>query len=247
MIKEALEYIVGISKPTIETIGNNIYSDKRLQLIDTEKRAEPIQATTLTSIIDYIKNAEAEHMCRAFIHIVSYKEVRLISELDRDRQREILFSSTAQLPALKLNEFIENEKFMIMLQSMFVQNNEDMTEFEKTNIDVIQKVVGNVVDSTIQNYTDDGISQQASIKTGITTKETVILPSPSALRPYRTFAEVEQPVSNFVFRMKNGQYGPSSALFEADGGAWKNDAMDQIHEYFVKELAEDYPGITIIC
>ncbi|MDF2544948.1 MAG: phage-related protein [Herbinix sp.] len=247
MIKEALQYIVSLSEPNITTIGGFKYSDRPLTAIDECKRARSIEATTLTSIVDYIKNAAPSEMPKkAYVHIVSPGEVRLISELDMDRKREVLITSNAQVPAVKLNNFVDNENFMIMLQSMFVQNNEDMNEFERTDIDIMQRVVGNVVDDTIQTYTDDGISQQAAIKTGVTTKDTVILPSPAILRPYRTFSEVEQPASKFVFRMKKGQYGPASALFEADGGAWKNMAMDSIKDFFEAEL-EDYPDITIIC
>jgi hypothetical protein len=247
MIEKALKYIVGLSVPNIKEIGEITYSDKALSMIDECKRAKNIDATTLTSIVDYIRYAAPSEMpFKAFVHIVSPDEVRLLTQLDLDRKREVLITSSAQLPSIKLNNYIENENFMIMLQSMFVQNNDDMNEFERTDIDVMQRVVGNVVDDTIQTYTDDGISQQAAIKTGITTKDTVILPSPALLRPYRTFAEVEQPASRFVFRMKKGQYGPTSALFEADGGAWKNVAMENLKKFFIKVLVE-FPDITIIC
>lgn len=60
------------------------------------------------------------------------------------------------------------------------------------------------------------------------------MPNPVYLAPYRTFAEIEQPVSKFVFRMESG---PKAALFEADGGAWKNEAILKIKEYLQKELS----------
>ena len=59
------------------------------------------------------------------------------------------------------------------------------------------------------------------------------MPNPAVLKPYRTFVEVEQPESKFVFRM---QTGPEMALFEADGGAWRIQAMKNIKEYLEKEL-----------
>ena len=46
-----------------------------------------------------------------------------------------------------------------------------------------------------------------------------------------------QPESQFVFRMKEDKYdGVQCALFEADGGAWKLKAMENIKEYFDREL-----------
>ncbi|OSA97223.1 hypothetical protein B2H85_16310, partial [Clostridium botulinum] len=56
-----------------------------------------------------------------------------------------------------------------------------------------------------------------------------------ALAPYRTFPEVQQPTSKFIFRM---QQGPKAAIFEADGGAWRNQAMQSIKAYLQEELKE---------
>lgn len=56
------------------------------------------------------------------------------------------------------------------------------------------------------------------------------------LRPYRTFREVEQPASEFVFRLRslNGEV-PWCALFEADGGKWKLDAVLKIKAWLEAE------------
>ena len=46
--------------------------------------------------------------------------------------------------------------------------------------------------------------------------------------------------------MKQDKYdGIQCALFEADGGAWKLDAMQIIKKYLIEELT-DYPNFTII-
>jgi hypothetical protein len=55
---------------------------------------------------------------------------------------------------------------------------------------------------------------------------------------------VQQPESLFVFRL---QSGPRAALFEADGGAWKVEAMDTIHAYLKENLkAEIEAGKVVI-
>lgn len=65
------------------------------------------------------------------------------------------------------------------------------------------------------------------------------------LKPYRTFREIEQPASVFLFRLKNRDGAPPEcALFEADGGAWKLEATDKIGKYFAGELEKT---ITIVC
>lgn len=102
--------------------------------------------------------------------------------------------------------------------------------------DVLQ-FAGTVQDGTVANYGDNGISQSATIKTGILDVEDRIIPNPVHLMPYRTFIEVEQPTSQFIFRMKSGRGdGVSCALFEADGGAWENEAMQNVKCYLVSEF-----------
>lgn len=105
---------------------------------------------------------------------------------------------------------------------------------------LLLKFAGTVENGTVAEYGDDGVSQKATIKTGIATKADAKVPNPVRLRPYRTFIEVEQPESAFVFRMRdNGDRGGvECAIFEADGGAWKNAAMKSIKEYLQFELED---------
>ncbi|EPI21454.1 hypothetical protein D352_02015, partial [Enterococcus faecium LA4B-2] len=85
------------------------------------------------------------------------------------------------------------------------------------------------------DLTDNGVSQTVTVKEGAATLTKAEVPSPAELRPYRTFLEVEQPSSPFVFRIdKHGD----CALFEADGGIWKHVAMSNIREFLVNELQE---------
>ena len=98
------------------------------------------------------------------------------------------------------------------------------------------------------DISDDGVSQKTTIKSGIANKTDVIVPNPVKLRPYRTFAEIEQPQSSYVFRIQDSDRGPSFKLVEADGGLWKNATMKKIKDYLAYELAEELEKyhITII-
>ena len=115
------------------------------------------------------------------------------------------------------------------MQSKFVDN-EDRK--------LLLKFAGTVQDGTVTEYGDDGVSQKATVKTWLSSKSDAIVPNPVILKPFRTFLEVDQPESAFIFRMKNGNYGVQCALFEADGGAWKIEAMKNIKEYLQEELKE---------
>ncbi|KZL88763.1 hypothetical protein [Clostridium magnum] len=149
----------------------------------------------------------------------------MYSELRSDAERESYITCEALLPDnIVFDRFIDTEQFNIMLQSSFVEN-KDRT--------LLLKVTGCVKDSAIKEIGDDGVSQAATIKTGVASVNDVVVPNPVILAPYRTFPEIVQPESKFIFRM---QSGPRAALFEADGGAWRNEAMGKIKKFLEDQL-----------
>lgn len=235
MIKEALEYIVGLKTPVITEIDGNTYSDKPLNRIGYVPYAKTIGMKTLTSLVEYIR-ANIDSMSeKMIVHVISPTEVHLYSSLDADRKREYLVEVNAELPDFRFGSFIDHENFVIALQSKFVPN-EDR--------DLVLKFAGTVEDGTVAEYGDDGVTQKATIKTGVASKADAVVPNPVNLIPYRTFLEVQQPASDFIFRMKSS-CGVQCAIFEADGGAWKNEAMSRIKNYLALELSE-YPQFTVI-
>lgn len=229
--KEALEYLVqlGIDKEPIVEIAGEKYSSMPLDRI-IAPIPQRIQATTLTALVDYIKSGMAEkgsYGDRLLIHVVSPTEVRLHSELREDCERETYMTCQALLPTnIYFNRFLDVESFNIMLQSSYVEN-EDRA--------ILLKVTGTIQDKAVKEVGDDGVSQSVTMKTGVAKVGEVIVPNPVVLAPYRTFPEIEQPESKFIFRMQNG---PTAALFEADGGAWRNEAMKRIKDYLFVELIE---------
>lgn len=237
MIKSALQYIVSLRKPEIMEINGETYSDKELSRICHNPKANSISMTTLTSFVEYLKAGIDSMDEKMVVHVVSPERVLLYSQLDFDRKRECLAEINAQVPDFEYGRYMPHEAFLIALQSKFIGG---------TDRDLLLKFAGTVENGTVTNYGDDGVTQKATIKTGIASKGEAIVPNPVRLRPYRTFVEVEQPESAFVFRMKEDHEGnPLCAVFEADGGAWKNAAMKSIKEYLQYELSE-LPQFTVI-
>ena len=238
MIKEALQYIVGLGKAEEHVINGACYSDKPLHRIDTYyPKADAIEMHTLTSLVDYIKSEVDEMPPRMIVEVKSPTEVELYSQLDPNRDRESLVVASARVPGFEFDRFVEHEKFCINLQSKFIPSDDR---------ELILKFAGTVEAGSVSEYGDDGVTQKATIKTGLASKGDAIVPNPVCLRPYRTFLEVEQPESAFVFRMKQDSYGSvMCAIFEADGGAWKMDATQVIKEYLQREL-DGMPQFTVI-
>ncbi|SCH39638.1 Uncharacterised protein [uncultured Clostridium sp.] len=240
MIKDALRYIVGLGEAHEYAINGDTYSDKELYRIDPYiPRADPIKMHTLTSLVDYIK-AEVDDMAeRMIVEVRSPEEVALYSQLDSMRVREILAVVRARVPEFPFDKFLDQERFCINLQSKFIDDT-------ATDRALLLKFAGTVEAGTVAEYGDDGVTQKATVKTGIASKGDAIVPNPVKLRPYRTFLEVEQPVSEFIFRMKQDKYdGINCAIFEADGGAWQMAATRAIKEHLEFELS-GFPQFTII-
>ena len=238
MIKNALQYIIGLASPTVQDIDGQTYSDKALHRINHNPKADPIRLNTLTSLVEYLKSGvDVFKNEQWFIHVQSPTLVQVFSSLDSDRVRETICFADAQIPHFNFGSFIDHEQFCINLQSKFIDC-EDRA--------LLLKFAGTVESGSVAEYGDDGVSQKATVKTGISTKADALIPSPALLKPYRTFVEVEQPSSSFIFRMKQGGCnGIQCALFEADGGAWKNVARHNIKQYLSEALAE-HPNFIII-
>ena len=232
MIKNALQYIINLSAPTIHEIHGETYSDKALHRITHNPKADSLKLNTLSSLIEYIKSGVdgVGEETRMIIHIQSPTRVVVCSSLDNDREREYLCEVNAPIPSFNFGTFIDHETFCINLQSKFI---------DTLDRALLLKFAGTVESGSVAEYGDDGVTQKATVKTGIASKEEALVPSPAELMPFRTFVEVEQPVSSFIFRMKQDKYnGIQCALFEADGGAWKNSAMIAIKKYLADELSE---------
>lgn len=243
-IKQAIEFIANLAvraeKPETIEINGRTYCTKDLTRYDKPPKAAPIRATTLTSLVDYIKESRHELRERMIIQVVSTTEVHLYSGLLPERDRETLFEVNALLPSFAYGQEYEQEAFLISMQSCFAPNDDR---------EAVTILASNIVNTQQATYSDDGISQQAVIKTGITTKENALVPNPVTLIPYRTFLEVEQPASEFIFRISEGRGGaPTFKLVAADGGLWKSQAVDNVKRYLMEALA-DIPNreqITII-
>lgn len=229
MIKKALEYIVGLNKPELVEVGGETYTDKELRRVKHNPKAESLSLWTLTSLMDYIESNVDEMADKMLLHVENPELVWLTSKLDEDRERETLIQAVAEIPSFNFGRFIPHEEFCIALRSKFLE-----TEDRKT----ILKFAGTVEAGTLAQYSDDGVTQRATVKAGIVGKKDEIVPSVVTLKPYRTFVNLEQPESQFLFRMRDGAHGVECALFEADGGAWKDEARANVHNYLEDAIAE---------
>lgn len=231
-IKEALQFLLKTGaekeKPEVIEICGKTYCTKDLKRYDKKPKANPIQASSLTTLVDYIRDCHDEFPGRMIIQIENPKEVSLLSALNADRERETLFYCRAIVSDFCFGRWYDQEDFVINLQTSFA-----MTD----DLALIQQVAGNVEAKTVATYGDDGITQKATVSRGVAGREDVIVPNPCILTPYRTFSEVEQPSSAFVFRIGDDGH-PRFKLIESESGLWMRHAIKDIKEFLRDALSK---------
>lgn len=232
-LKEALEYAVELreGQDVIYEEGEKVFYDAskaHLVELDPIKRAETLTVNSLSGLVDYLKSniRTLESDTKLLVHVESPTRVVVYSSLDEDRKRESVIQATALLDVFPYRRFMNSEDFIINVQSL-IQRDLDAEAILACASSIRIEGGGDLI--------DNGISQTVTVKEGAATLTKAEVPSPAELRPYRTFLEVEQPSSPFVFRIdKIG----NCALFEADGGIWKHTAMENIHEFLDNKLSE---------
>lgn len=116
--------------------------------------------------------------------------------------------------------------------------NINKTVFEGEYKELFVKCVNLLRDESIHQQTDDGVSQSVQINSGVASVDEVKVPNPVKLIPFRIFQEVDQPVSKFIFRMREGM---QSALFMADNNQWQVEAKNNIKRY-IQQLEQETFG-----
>jgi len=155
---------------------------------------------------------------KPFLIVVNdHKSVDLISEIDAEKKRTILVSAriNEKLREFPFGSFLTQEEFAIAFRSLFKQKKGD-------DFDYVLSYASKLVGGTQIEGDDDGITQKVGIRRGLsgTLKDKV------DLKPIVKLNDV-----------------PTVALFEADGGAWANQATENIVTY-IQSLVTDIPVIA---
>ena len=233
MLSEFIDKIIETAIPKKLTVGDRDYFSRNLVPV-LEPMPDGLKITTLTGLVDFIHDFGETNI---LLHVLSCTQVDVIGQLQPTFMQRRRYISAIYTPVnLPFDRWVDLEPFIIALQSMFVQND--------AVIDILS-LIGSLKDGTVKTYADNGIAQTVTAKTGAATITDIKVPNPVDLQPYRTFNEVEQPGSKFVFRMRSAPEGgtPTCLLTEADGGKWRLDAILQIREWLAKE-ARDIPIIA---
>lgn len=229
--REFIEKIEDMTGPKVIVTQQGAFADKHLYRVEN-KLADTIVLSSLSGLAEMIKQEMSEYNLPLFVRATSAERVHVFGAIRDDMQRERPFTAEAKFIDFDFNEYISIENMIICLKSRFAPT-EDR--------DYLVQLLGNITDQQSVQTKDDGITQSATVKSGIQLIGEQRIKPIVTLKPYRTFLEVEQPESDFLIRLKDG----SAALFEADGGAWEREAVKNVADK-LRELLEDVPNVHII-
>lgn len=233
MIKEALQYFMEMTLPPIVKIDEVPYNSRNLSVVYPPSN-NPIHVETLAGFCAYVKgNPDClwEPDLVLAVHIDDPKEIYLLSPPDELYcRRPKYIEAHADVAQPRFNQYMAIEDFMIWMMSSFIADENRLK---------VTRLVGNLTSEHTGILQDDGCTQVATVRAGITKNSQVEIENPIALAPYRTFAEVPQPKGNYVLRLRNIKDAPPQvALFEVYDCRWRLEAMASIADYLRGHLPE---------
>lgn len=220
---------------------NQIITDEKTEISYSPREFHPILpyeaipdslfVSSLDSLIGYLsENIEGITMDRLMVIVNNPESVDLIEAYKGIRARRVNYMRVTlaeKLPKFPFDHYLDPEDFLIKARAMFLPSKD------------LETIITMVSKLTVQNEvttSDDGMSQQVSVKKGISggLAEKESTKGKYFLAPYRTFREVEQPVSEFILRFQAREdRQPKVALFDSAGGMWRLQAMQGIHRYIM--------------
>ena len=229
---EAMQKTLDIAKPDLHEIKDvhgitTQFSTKELHQVIAKAPAlsAMVNLVTLAGFNDLILakiEKEESFSDRFLIHVEDELTVSLVTKLTDDYGRRLKLVQAKPVPfdRFKFGQWIDQEAFVIMVASLFADGQDKQ---------YVLNMASAMTNDAAQTSEDDGFTQRVNVKQGLRMKESATLKPRVSLAPYRTFPELDQPVSDFVFRAKtDGEGRPHLMLVEADGGRWKIDAIVKI-------------------
>lgn len=249
LFAELVTKLQSLNPAKIITLNDLPYSDKPLTLV-YPPQPKTVECSTLQGLVDLVDSRIDEQVLDEedlLAHITSPTTVELISK-DSDEYGRRRVWAKATYPECKSFQFgawLDPESFVISAQQSFqrIKIEGEDGEFKK-DLDYVLSVASNITAELTNKSEDDGFTQRVAVKSGIALKQEVILRPTINLAPFRTFAEIDQPLSLFVFRSRIRDGAAHLALFEGDGGRWKIGAAAAIKQWLVGKLPSSIPVIS---
>lgn len=227
MLAEFVQELLKLKRPETVSVEGRAYATSPLHAM-ADPMADAVKVGTLTGLVDlYRADLDKVKTMSVAVHVQSHTQVSIIGLAVNDwaKRRYYVQAVRPESRDFEFNEWLAPERFIIGLQSMF---------FPSDDLTMLLGICSTISAESVSVSEDDGITQKATFGRSVAFKENKPLKPIVELQPYRTFGEVEQPSSKFLFRVRQVMEGKAvqCMLTEADGGLWRQQAMHNMKQWF---------------
>ena len=232
MLRDAMEALIQLKEQASDKIeeinGFEYYLKPGCQPYRiVEPMPDTLQTHNLQGLIDFLecpdKPAELE---KCFFHIKDYDCVSLVEQLDKFNRSSTMIHARFDCDRFPYDYYMDLEDFIIKVQCYFDESPEKIA---------LIKLASDVTGEEIKKHEDNGIAQVVHVVDGLGRLEEKETSPITFLQPVRTFLEIKQPESPFLFRLKKVNGKVLAALFESDRELWKYRAVASIKAWIKKQ------------
>lgn len=205
-------------------------------VVDARELLKPHKVATLAlgslaGVIDYLEaNIDELAMDELAVLVQGPDQVFIVGAIGEAGQRQTYASVKLVGEPFPFGRYLDQQSFVIGL----------MTQFEDSAARAaLVAMASKIVQGEQVEAEDDGVGQTVTVQARAGIKERTTPQVIHLLAPFRTFREAEQPESPFLLRVRGEKDAPPSlALFEADGGQWRNTARENVQSWLEEKLIE---------
>ena len=235
MLKAAIEKIQELSRVQVLRVDNATYVvDGDGDYRQVRPELDEVELVTLHSLEALVTLVQTEGIKFVtdgplYITVPSHTTVRCFTHPvpeNRMRRDGLYRVEATDVPGWNEKVDMRFDEAMIALR----------TRFQATpDAEYALKLLSDITTGSKITLNDNGIATSVVSRTGVSLQANTPIRPIISLRPYRTFQEVEQPVSQFLIRVS--ERGITFA--EADGGMWKLAARKTVRDYLAEKLSAE--------
>jgi hypothetical protein len=230
MDADTITRIVDLAAHVEEIDGKQFHVNQEAAHLIQFPQVETLQCFSLTQVLNFLVGNTTEGL-KLFVNVLSPTEVEVLDDELNENLRIMKCARADFSKAYKPFDggtIMTQEDFVIHVMTKFVRG---------PAVEALLKLASSVKAEKVMTSDDDGYSQAASVKAGVSLVDSKTVKNLWSLPTYKTFPEIEQPVIPYVLRLhQRDTETPKFALYDADGGAWKIQTTGAIRDWFKQQL-----------
>lgn len=239
MLKEFIQHIQETTRPQIEKMDGKTFAvTAEGNVVEIKAPAVHMDALPLQSLDALVKLVQSEaskEESPLYITVPNHLTARCFGRASAKAPwRQVYYEANAtDVPGWGEKVELGFEAAQIALRTRFQETPDTIYAMKLlSDISCGAKVI----------YNDSGIATTVTQQKGISLQTNEPIRPLIALRPYRTFQEVDQPESIFLLRLSDR----GVSFTEADGGMWKLKARETVKVFLEERLAEEAKSGAVI-